>query len=121
MDNNNFKDIVEGIEFHDQPLNSIEFDFLNQKICYGIDIYNEDIEDYDSIELSFEGVKEIKVDEFSIIEVRDLTIASIKIEKNKEGNICRSIFLDDVEGGIIKVEFTFMNLQKKDVQSTQIL
>lgn len=102
-----------GLDLHDQSLNSIVFDFLNQKICFGIDVYNEDIKDYNSTELNFEGVKEINVDGFSMKEISDLTIASIKIEKNKDENICKSIFLDNLEGGVVKINFTFMDLQEK--------
>ena len=98
---------IRSIEFHDQSLDAFEFDFLNKKIKFVLSLYNEISNDYDGFSILFEGVSDLKFDDFVVSDLRDLTIAELNLESVERSHFCQALFLEDLSGDAFNLRFSF--------------
>jgi len=98
---------LKDIEFHDQSLNSMEFDLMNQKIMFAIELFDNDLDDYKNLKLSFSGVRSLHFENFQLEKVTDIEIASFDFKKLDNGFSADLIFLLDFGLASFRIEFVF--------------
>lgn len=97
---------LKGLDLHDCPVHSIDFDFTEMTIKIKVDIFNESKDDYDFLELYFYGVSRISMD-MSELNPIDIEISSYEVSETENNRHIQFILLEGPGQPDIKLSFEF--------------
>lgn len=104
-------ELLNGIAFHDLPVNYIKFDSDACALEIGFSIYDDDKDDYDNCFLSFTNVRNIEINT-GIVILGDMEFISFDCESDRQKNTIKTILRQGFGEKELAIKFSFDNVTK---------